>query len=99
MTKEIIDDVDTESSILVSENSTSLASILVNSSLDQIGIHYDNENFELIIAPEGTFVVSPANVTTVWFSIFVMFSFFSVSRKVPKTGVVFVAAAGECLVK
>ena len=39
-----------------------------------------------LIAPEGSFVVSPVNVTAVWFSIFVMFSI-SVSRKVSKTGI------------
>ena len=35
-----------------------------------------------IVAPEGSFVVSPAYVTAVWFTIFVMFSF-SVSRIFP----------------
>ena len=70
----------------------------------------------MMIAPEGSFVVSPVNVTAVWFSIFVMFfslSFsFSVSRFFPFPKnfrkrqllwqfffVVFVAAAGGCLVE
>ena len=80
---------------------------------------YLYSNFTLhgiLIAPEGSFVVSPVNVTAVWFSIFVMFSF-SVSRffpfpdfsRFPKNSengnfcgnffVVFVAAAGGCLVE
>ena len=59
-----------------------------------------------MIAPEGSFVVSAVKCRgdiiakiRIHCQNSVFFPIFPVSRIVPKTGVVFVAAAGGCLVK